>query len=260
MGRFPSARPTSTFILRGPLLLFSSLPAQLLLLAPTHRGHRSASLSGDAHGADWWGPLVNSAVHLATDPARTLGVDAVSLGRGDTLSSLPRPPPATNSRACCRPWISPHRTPGRAPSQQTTLLFPFRGLTPYLYKSHRWEQRLRRRHDRACESESRLCHRRFSADGGDAAALAPRLWFAVEKHRRGPGKTFVGRHRISSVLHRRILHRSIALAADPPRVDARRRRFVILGTDLLLRFDGPSIRFSPGSDGDLGSGSSSGMV
>jgi hypothetical protein len=57
-----------------------------------------------------------------------------------------------------------------------------------------------------------------------------------------------------------VRHRSIALAADPPRVDARRRRFVILGTDLLLRFDGPSIRFSPGSDGDLGSGSSSGMV
>jgi hypothetical protein len=106
----------------------------------------------------------------------------------------------------------------------------------------------------------RLCRRRFSADGGDAAALAPRLWFAVEKRRRGPGKTFVGRHRIGSVLLRRILHRSIALAADPPRVDARGRRFVILGTDLLLRFDGPSIRFSPGSDGDLGSGSSSGMV
>jgi hypothetical protein len=109
-------------------------------------------------------------------------------------------------------------------------------------------------------SESRLCRRRFSADGGDTAALAPHLWFAVEKRRRGPGKTFVGRHRIGSFLHRRILHRSIALAADPPRVDARRRRFVILGTDLLLRFDGPSIRFSPGSDGDLGSGSSSGMV
>jgi hypothetical protein len=66
MGRFSSARPTSTFILRGPLLLFSSPPAQLLLLAPTHRGHRSASLSGDAHGADWWGPLVSSAVHLGT--------------------------------------------------------------------------------------------------------------------------------------------------------------------------------------------------
>ena len=108
-------------------------------------------------------------------------------------------------------------------------------------------------------SESRLRHRRFSADGGDAAALAPRLWFAVEKRRRVPGKSFVGRHRIGSILHRRIPHRSIALAADPPRVDARRRRFVILGTDLLLRFDGPSIRFSPGSDGDLGSGSSSGM-
>jgi hypothetical protein len=66
MGRFSSARSTSTFILRGPLLLFSSPPAQLLLLAPTHRGHRSASLSGDAHGADWWGPLVSSAVHLGT--------------------------------------------------------------------------------------------------------------------------------------------------------------------------------------------------
>jgi hypothetical protein len=66
MGRFPSARPTFTFILRGPLPLFSSPPAQLLLLALTYRGHRSASLSGDAHGADWWGPLVSSAIHLGT--------------------------------------------------------------------------------------------------------------------------------------------------------------------------------------------------
>jgi hypothetical protein len=47
---------------------------------------------------------------------------------------------------------------------------------------------------------------------------------------------------------------------DPPRVDARRHRFVILGTNLLFRFDDPSIRFSEGSDGDLSSGSSSGEV
>jgi hypothetical protein len=50
------------------------------------------------------------------------------------------------------------------------------------------------------------------------------------------------------------------LAADPPRVDARRRRFVILGTDLLSRFVDPSIQFSPGIDGDLASDSSSGGV
>jgi hypothetical protein len=57
-----------------------------------------------------------------------------------------------------------------------------------------------------------------------------------------------------------ILHRSVTLATDPPRVDARRRRFVILGTDLLSYSVDPSIRFSPGSDGDLASDSSSGGV
>jgi hypothetical protein len=89
MGCFPSARPTSTFILRGPLLLFSSPPAQLLLLAPTHRVHRSASLSGDAHDADWWGPLVSSAVHL--------GTVALALFAAATERRLPR----RGSRSSC---------------------------------------------------------------------------------------------------------------------------------------------------------------
>jgi hypothetical protein len=57
-----------------------------------------------------------------------------------------------------------------------------------------------------------------------------------------------------------IPHRSFALATDPPRVNARRSRLVILGTDLLFRFVDPSIRIAPGSDGDLASESSSGGI
>jgi hypothetical protein len=64
LGRFwhpwPSSllpRPTSTSIPHGPLPFFSPPPAHFLLLAPTHQGHRPASLSGDAHDTDWWGPL-----------------------------------------------------------------------------------------------------------------------------------------------------------------------------------------------------------
>lgn len=68
------------------------------------------------------------------------------------------------------------------------------------------------------------------------------------------------RHRVGSVQQWRILHRSIIFTADPSRDDARRGCFVILDIDFPFRFIDPSIRFSPGSDGELCSGMSSGEV